>query len=369
MQVHFLAEPEMVKYAYRKLAAKYHPDVSNLPSSQEKMKQIIRAYDTLSDPIKRKHYFMKWVEKNSKLHTNSQASFQGHFDPHEVKAIEGSLYTYLGHITDEDYPAAYDMLSKRDQEIIQKEDFIEWQQLVSEVYELVDYECQVKSVYQDILISDVNYSRAANVEVRTIEKNHLMQIRERDELFKSTVYEDNHWAVYLGRSDLKNIIAKFKELAKLKNKHKVYKIRTKKVSPMDNIPGLLNKNAFLESAKKEQHRYLRYGSPFSIILCEVIANDTKALQVDEELFKQVGVIIAGNLRELDFISRWQKRGFIILLAETDSTAAILAASRIRSAVYSSFEQVFEDSLFTLKLKIAQQSYDTFKELYNYLSTD
>lgn len=138
---------------------------------------------------------------------------------------------------------------------------------------------------------------------------------------------------------------------------------------MDNIPGLLNKNAFLESAKKEQHRYLRYGSPFSIILCEVIANDTKALQVDEELFKQVGVIIAGNLRELDFISRWQKRGFIILLAETDSTAAILAASRIRSAVYSSFEQVFEDSLFTLKLKIAQQSYDTFKELYNYLSTD
>ncbi len=56
LQVHPKAEKEVIDAAYRKLAAKYHPDVSQLSDASERMKQINTAYEVLSDPVKRAAY-------------------------------------------------------------------------------------------------------------------------------------------------------------------------------------------------------------------------------------------------------------------------------------------------------------------------
>ncbi len=58
LQVHPEAEAEVIHAAYRKLAAKYHPDVNGAPGAAEKMKQINRAYEMLSDPRRRAEYDM-----------------------------------------------------------------------------------------------------------------------------------------------------------------------------------------------------------------------------------------------------------------------------------------------------------------------
>jgi len=42
-----------IKKAYRKLAHKYHPDVSADPNSEAKFKDIAEAYATLKNPEKR----------------------------------------------------------------------------------------------------------------------------------------------------------------------------------------------------------------------------------------------------------------------------------------------------------------------------
>jgi molecular chaperone DnaJ len=51
------ASQEEIKKAYRKLAAKYHPDRNpGDATSEEKFKEVQNAYDTLSDPERRKTY-------------------------------------------------------------------------------------------------------------------------------------------------------------------------------------------------------------------------------------------------------------------------------------------------------------------------
>src|SRR5437016_882185 len=51
------ASADEIKKAYRKLAAKYHPDRNPGDASSEEMfKEVQNAYDTLSDPEKRKSY-------------------------------------------------------------------------------------------------------------------------------------------------------------------------------------------------------------------------------------------------------------------------------------------------------------------------
>lgn len=50
------ASAEQIKTAYRKLARKYHPDVSKEADAAEKFKDIAEAYQTLKDPEKRAAY-------------------------------------------------------------------------------------------------------------------------------------------------------------------------------------------------------------------------------------------------------------------------------------------------------------------------
>lgn len=45
-----------IKNAYRKLARKYHPDVSKERDAEEKFKEVAEAYEALKDPEKRKAY-------------------------------------------------------------------------------------------------------------------------------------------------------------------------------------------------------------------------------------------------------------------------------------------------------------------------
>ena len=50
------ADDKVIKQAYRRLARKYHPDVSKAKGTAERFKEINEAYEVLSDPEKRKRY-------------------------------------------------------------------------------------------------------------------------------------------------------------------------------------------------------------------------------------------------------------------------------------------------------------------------
>jgi curved DNA-binding protein len=50
------ASPAEIKKAYRRLAQKYHPDVSKEPDAESRFKEVAEAYQTLKDPEKRAAY-------------------------------------------------------------------------------------------------------------------------------------------------------------------------------------------------------------------------------------------------------------------------------------------------------------------------
>ena len=50
------ADQESIKRSYRKLARKYHPDVSKEPDAEAKFKELNEAYEVLKDPEKRAAY-------------------------------------------------------------------------------------------------------------------------------------------------------------------------------------------------------------------------------------------------------------------------------------------------------------------------
>lgn len=56
LQVDPEAEPEVVTAAYRRLAAKYHPDVNKASGAQERMRDLNQAYAVIGDPARRSDY-------------------------------------------------------------------------------------------------------------------------------------------------------------------------------------------------------------------------------------------------------------------------------------------------------------------------
>lgn len=74
---------EDIKRAYRKMARKYHPDVSKLPDAEKKFKEVNEAWEVLQDPQKRAHYDQLrqggWQHQEFPQGSHARGSHSGHF--------------------------------------------------------------------------------------------------------------------------------------------------------------------------------------------------------------------------------------------------------------------------------------------------
>lgn len=87
-----------IKTAYRKLARKYHPDISQEPNAEEKFKELGEAYEVLKDPKKRKaydQYIRDWDFSRKANYSAERADWGAaeeafHFGPDFFESIFGA---------------------------------------------------------------------------------------------------------------------------------------------------------------------------------------------------------------------------------------------------------------------------------------
>jgi molecular chaperone DnaJ len=65
------ADARRIKKAYRTVAKRYHPDVSQSPESKKRFQEVREAYETLADEGKRKRYDEELARQGSSLRITS----------------------------------------------------------------------------------------------------------------------------------------------------------------------------------------------------------------------------------------------------------------------------------------------------------
>lgn len=349
LQIHFMAEPEVIKGAYVKLCKKYHPDINPDELAGDKMKQINKAYEVLSHPISRKQYLVKWFERHNGLYNqippkkpmNAPIGFS-------TEPSRSVLTQYFNAIQKRRYSLSYGLLAEEDRKNITLKDYIHWLTLVSEVFELKGFQCEVDNMYSEVEINDNHFLLVVQYQVTVVEKNNVMDRIEEDRFIKNVVYQDNQWHVFLGYVDLKSVIKKFNDLANLKKRKTVVALKLKKGRSVN----LLSRKEFLQQAEKEQNRMNRYGNAFSIIW--VINEENQESQLNEvSNFESMIKEIIDKLRILDFGCRWKNGKFLILLPETDLEHAQKVIKIIDEKVQKTSQ---------IKLYAIQQKYDNIKKL-------
>lgn len=106
----------------------------------------------------------------------------------------------------------------------------------------------------------------------------------------------------------------------------------------DALTGLPNRRLFVRQLDQALARRKRDGTPFAVLFMDLdgfkLINDSLGHQMGDKVLMAVGAAIDAQVRAVDTAARFGGDEFVILLADTDGTHALGAASRIQAALAS-----------------------------------
>ncbi len=377
LQVHFLAEQEVIESAYKRLAKKYHPDVNKASGADARMKKINEAYETLSDTNKRRAYDAQHIRRPEMPRRAPENGPRRDAREAEITCPDAAVYAlrqYFNCIKSRDFQSAYELITEMDKKKIPPDDFIKWQSGVARVYALQNYSFKADKLHSNLKIGGCVFSQAVEFSVTTVEQNSVMGRLENDTISKKVVLEDMAWRIYVGFDDIQPYIARFEELSGLLTAKSVISDMAEHYSIMDSGTGLYNRKGFSEAAQREVLRYERYGNTFSVMLIEVRLGRGDIRGKNLELLHMAewaGRILKDSFRKLDILGRWGETGFIALLPETRLAGCIKAAKKIRKILKTETLSVGRRK-YTATLNIGIEEFrgsleDTIRNLNNYIA--
>ncbi len=113
-------------------------------------------------------------------------------------------------------------------------------------------------------------------------------------------------------------------------------IEIERLSKIDKLTGLANRNALEEDLEREFRRALRYQHPLAMLVLDLDyfkrVNDTFGHLGGDEVLRVIGERLRIKLRETDVVGRYGGEEFVILLPETELMAALHIAEELRQLI-------------------------------------
>jgi diguanylate cyclase (GGDEF)-like protein len=108
--------------------------------------------------------------------------------------------------------------------------------------------------------------------------------------------------------------------------------KLEKASREDPLTGLLNRRVLLEMATGEWARWLRYGTPFSLMLIDIdnfkSVNDRHGHLIGDRVLVLIANTIARSIRSVDMVGRYGGEEFVVVLPQTHSDGAVAAGHNL-----------------------------------------
>lgn len=113
-------------------------------------------------------------------------------------------------------------------------------------------------------------------------------------------------------------------------------VEQRRLALLDTLTQLPNRQAYDERLQQEYQRWLRYGRPLALAICDIDyfkqINDSYGHLAGDKVLRVVAKALRSRLRQADFIARFGGEEFVILMPETSEAEAFQAIEAIRLAV-------------------------------------
>lgn len=130
----------------------------------------------------------------------------------------------------------------------------------------------------------------------------------------------------------------------------------KLLATTDTLTGIANRRKFNLQLDKELERARRYGSALSLIMYDIDhfkrVNDTFGHDAGDCVLKDLTAMVKTNIRAVDLVARWGGEEFMILMPQSDETAAGIAAEKLRTRI----EQHYFDQVGNLTVSFGMTSF-------------
>lgn len=112
--------------------------------------------------------------------------------------------------------------------------------------------------------------------------------------------------------------------------------RFEQEAKLDILTGLHNRRWFDENLPRMVLRHDRTRKPLSLVMIDVDwfkrYNDRHGHQAGDAALSRIGAVLGSRMRPTDLTARYGGEEFVVILPQTDSGGAMLAAERVRDAV-------------------------------------
>ena len=104
----------------------------------------------------------------------------------------------------------------------------------------------------------------------------------------------------------------------------------------DSLTQLHNRRYFMQRAEQDFARAERAGSPLGLLIADVDhfkqINDTCGHQAGDRVLQEVARAVRDSVRQGDVVARWGGEEFVVLLPDSDFSASMLVAEKLRKVV-------------------------------------